>query len=77
VKQWFPSEISPGGNSPLFGTDPRKHAVASSFLIWTDCQPSARPGGEALDFKWFRVTALPEGSEIWPGTADLVSLLLG
>jgi hypothetical protein len=77
VKQWFPSEIMPGGNGPLFGIDPRKHAIANSFLIWTDCLPSAKPGGEALEFHWFPAAALPDESEIWPGTVDLVALLLG
>jgi ADP-ribose pyrophosphatase YjhB (NUDIX family) len=76
VKQWFPSKISPGGIGPLYGRDPRKHAVANSFLIWTDSLPTATPGGEALDFQWFSMNILPPERETWPGTADLIVALL-
>ena len=44
------AEYAPGG-SPRFRWDPRKHAIAITYLVELEGVPV--PQGEALDFRWF------------------------
>ncbi|MCH0556884.1 MULTISPECIES: DUF4916 domain-containing protein [Streptomyces] len=54
--------------------DPRKHAVALSHVA--ECAGVPQPTGEALDFRWFRVDALPSAREFGFGQDRVVSKLL-
>jgi ADP-ribose pyrophosphatase YjhB (NUDIX family) len=51
VGEYFP-EQRPGA-----GHDPRKHAIALTYVVTLDGELSAR--GEALDFRWFAPADLP------------------
>jgi ADP-ribose pyrophosphatase YjhB (NUDIX family) len=44
------AEYAPSG-SPRFHWDPRKHAIAITYLVLLEGVPV--PEGEALDFRWF------------------------
>lgn len=76
VMQWFPTEQKPGDPGPRFGLDPRKHAVALSFLMQIEGEPVPVAGGEALEFSWFPLASFSEGErELWPGTEWLIRAL--
>lgn len=71
VFQWFPPNDTPT-DVDAHGEDPRKHAVALSFLVRMTGDP--RPRSEALEFQYFSPDGLP--GELWPGTETLVGRLL-
>lgn len=50
--------------------DRSKHAVALSYPVKID--GAVRAGGEALEFRWFSVNALPDESEIGFGQGETV-----
>ena len=50
------AEYSPDGR-PGGRIDPRKHAIALSYVVAIDGEP--QPRGEATGFEWFGVDALP------------------
>lgn len=54
------------------GVDPRKHAVSACFRVECPQDITTRAGGEGLEFKWFPQGRLPQESQLWPGTSDLV-----
>lgn len=59
------------------GYDPRKHAVTSCFLAESDLHEKVHAvrGSEALDFKWFLISEIPQG--VWPGTDIMIDRALG
>jgi ADP-ribose pyrophosphatase YjhB (NUDIX family) len=68
VCQWFPNELRPR-TGLITGEDPRKHAIALSFVIDLAGQ-EPHPQNEALEFAYFPIGALPE--PLWPGCEYLV-----
>lgn len=54
------------------GFDPRKHAIALTYVVPLTGEISAR--GEALDFRWFSEDTLPVG-EMGFGQDDVIRLL--
>lgn len=70
VCQWFPDDIRPDDGVD-HGHDPRKHAIALSFVV--EFHGTPEPQNEALDYRHFAVDALPE--PLWPGTAELLRKL--
>lgn len=71
VYQWFPERVAPTNGLP-FGRDPRKHAVSLTFLVELDALPVAVEGGEALEFSYWPVDAIPQ---TWPGCTELFERL--
>lgn len=72
VYQWFPPEERPPASAKLVhGTDPRKHAIALSFVVPLLGEPM--PANEALAFRWFEHGRRPE--PLWPGCAALLDRL--
>lgn len=70
---YFVNQYFPNHDHPDAGFDPRKHAVAVCHLV--EFSPGARPaahGSEALSFAWFSVDALPQDSELWPGSKLMI-----
>lgn len=77
VMQWFPTLPSHAPPGVRYGLDPRRHAVALSFAVVTESDPMPVPGGEALEFSWFRSEEVAGlGSDLWPGTESLIEALL-
>ncbi len=74
VYQWFPDAVAPRATSLPFGTDPRKHAVALSFAIEVDGDPTPTEKGEALEFEYFAVDDLPR--PLWPGCEYLIDRII-
>lgn len=71
VYQWFPDDLRPP-TGLVTGHDPRKHAVALSFVVeFVGNEPD--PRNEALDFGYFSIDALPE--PLWPGCEHVVRQL--
>ena len=64
VAQYF-TERRPEG--PL---DPRQHAIGMTFAVAIEGE--ARPAGEAHDFRWFAIDALPRAEE-WGFEQDRVA----
>lgn len=71
VYQWFPEELMPQ-TGLVAGRDPRKHAIALSFVIDLDGKEPT-PQNEALEFGYFPIDALPE--PLWPGCQHVVRQL--
>jgi ADP-ribose pyrophosphatase YjhB (NUDIX family) len=55
--------------------DPRKHAIALTYLVPLDGAPE--PGGEAHAFRWFALDDLPDPDEIGFGQAVVLERLVG
>lgn len=55
------------------GFDPRKHAISNCYLVEYPSIVSTQPGGEAIDFSWFTVDALPPIDQWWPGSSRMVA----
>jgi ADP-ribose pyrophosphatase YjhB (NUDIX family) len=68
VNEYFPQP------RPPHGVDPRKHAVAVCFTADLG-EPRITTGGEATDFAWFNVDALPD--DLWPGTRRMLDVMVG
>jgi ADP-ribose pyrophosphatase YjhB (NUDIX family) len=66
-------EYFPQGR-PGHGRDPRKHAVAPTYLVRIDGEPE--PQGEALGFAWFSPDALPAPAEFGYGHGEVVTRAL-
>ena len=66
--QWFPTAQSAGA-LPVHGHDPRQHAVALVYAVELHGEPVSRAGGEASEFRWWRVDELAAtaGPPLWPG----------
>lgn len=74
VMQWFP-EPQPSSRV-AYGVDPRRHAVALSFLVELTGLPEPVPAGEADEFAWLDPGQLAAmQSETWPGTISLLEAL--
>lgn len=76
VMQWFPTPPAEQ-DGVAYGADPRRHAVALSFVVELLGDPVRVEGGEAHRFEWFTyadVAAL--GDMLWPGTEALLGALL-
>lgn len=74
VMQYFKTPRSDAGL--VSGHDPRKHAVALSYLVEVPEGASAVRGGEGLEFKWFEVELLDALKDTWPGSMKMVRRLL-
>lgn len=72
VYQWFPDELRPPADL-VTGRDPRKHAVALSFVIDL-YEEEPDPRDEALDFGYFPIESLP--NPLWPGCEHVVHRLV-
>jgi ADP-ribose pyrophosphatase YjhB (NUDIX family) len=68
VGQYFP-QARPG-----FGVDPRKHAVALTYLVRLSGEPAPRE--EALDFRWFGRDQLPGGDDVGFGQAAVIERVM-
>lgn len=44
-----------------YGFDPRQHSVGLTYFL--NIEGEIKPGGEALDFKWFNIDELPPHAE--------------
>lgn len=68
VAEYFPWEH--GGD----GLDPRKHAIAMTYVVDVDGEP--RVSGEALAFEWFAAADIPPQAALWRGQHAVVKRLL-
>jgi ADP-ribose pyrophosphatase YjhB (NUDIX family) len=68
VGQYFP-QLRPG-----FGHDPRKHSIAVSY--WAALSGETTAMGEAEDFDWFDLAAIPPDSEFGYGHELIVARLV-
>jgi ADP-ribose pyrophosphatase YjhB (NUDIX family) len=66
VGEYFPARLRDGPH------DPRKHAIALTYLVEIDGVP--QPQGEALAFRWFPTDAVPTG-EMGFGQDDVYAAL--
>lgn len=74
VMQWFPAPLPMDGVA--HGLDPRRHAVALSFLVEVVGEPMPVPGGEAIAFAWLAPHEVRERQDdVWPGTTSLLQSL--
>lgn len=73
VMQFF-REPQPVGSG--HGWDPRKHAVALTYVVEVPDHVAACPGGEALSFTWFGTDDLPAEVDAWPGVLGAVRAAL-
>jgi ADP-ribose pyrophosphatase YjhB (NUDIX family) len=55
--------------------DPRKHAVALTYAASCECTGEPEPLGEAVDFRWFKITQLSE-LDFGFGQGDVVARVL-
>jgi ADP-ribose pyrophosphatase YjhB (NUDIX family) len=67
VGQYFPARQG-------FPVDPRKHAIALTYLVEMTGQPVAE--GEAEDFGWFDPRALPQSTEVGFGQGRVLGVLI-
>ena len=67
VMQWFP-DAGPADDRRVHGHDPRQHAVALVYAVELRGEPEPRAGGEASEFRWWRLDDLVRGGPpLWPG----------
>jgi ADP-ribose pyrophosphatase YjhB (NUDIX family) len=71
VVQYFPTtaSVEPGLDA---GYDPRQHAVALVFAVSPTGEPTAVPGGEGIEFRWWDPRDLESVADVWPGTVQTV-----
>lgn len=56
------------------GYDPRKHAVATCFLVeFPSSAKVSHQGREATDFRWFPLNSIPDNGQLWPGTTNMIN----
>ena len=71
VMQWFPSP-----HLDNYGEDPRKHAIALSFVLQVETNGEVVPAGEAKQFSWVKAQHLRGiRGQAWPGTFLLLQRL--
>lgn len=79
VFEWFPDHLAPTEETltetPVFGTDPRKHAISIGFIVEAEQELSVQRGGEALDFAWVEPSEL-DVYAMWPGSREFIYRLL-
>lgn len=74
VMQYFRTKDEREGLSS--GWDPRKHAVALSYILELPETVKAVEGGEGLEFTWINVEQLAAMKDTWPGTMTMVKRVL-
>ena len=60
------------GDSLRSGWDPRKHAVALTFVIELPAGVTAVRGGEGTEFRWIPIELLATMTDTWPGSMTAV-----